>query len=1536
MELENNIYKPNKTKRKLVEELNCDQIEENREKSKILSIQQKDIIKNSLQKSKKNNYIKKKEENLSNVIKNQKNKNNKKINLIKELNITKFSQPIKKINLLINVLFLINSFMLIFANEYYEMRKYTFLNEITIKISGSEIQNILNENFSYKPDEIYIEGISYPIDEQNRLMNLANDEANITMKWNYSLTNCSFMFYGLSNIKEIDLTYFDLSQVISMNSMFGECYNLEYIKFNNNIENKLSVNDMSYMFENCLSLKYLDLSNFDTSLVTTMAYTFWNCISLTSLNLNGFNTSQVTDFMGTFINCNSLISLDLSSFDTSIARIMYMMFFNCSSLTSLNLSNFKTSNVYIMTGMFGECSKLISLNLSNFDTSAVMLMASLFSNCTQLAYLDISNFNMDKALVSSEMFLNCNNLQYINISNFIGNNNNNFFEGILENITYCFNSENEIPEFIEELKSKKCSINDCSDDWKIKTKKIIPEKDMCVYDCSIESDFLYEFNKTCYNDCPEGTYLSNENNKCIIICGEDLPFEMNDECVPKCNSIDFFNNICKINKQNINVKELMIDTILKEISDDSMDVLLSKVLNDEKKDYFVKNNNTEIFHITSLNNQKNSEYNNNISIIDIGECENILKELYEIDSAESLIIFKTDFYINNYSIPIIEYEIFHPQTKAKLNLNYCSQTKMKIYLPVTEIDEEKLYIYDPNSDYYKDKCYPYTSECGNDDTLEERKNKFNNNYLSLCENNCKYDGYNENTKMVLCACTFKSEFMKLSDIISKKDELLYYNFPLETDNLFTNSYSDESFNTNNNMNSDSNSEIVSLDELKECLFKSKITKECKDSIEFEDLINQNYMPVNSKDSIDKVFGLFQDQLKNKTINANQSKVIEGEDVIFHMTTTEQKATNNKISHIDFDECEKVLQEKYEIKEPLIIISVDIKRNDTISTQVEYQVFNPNTLEQLNLSFCENVKIDIYTPLNLDPETYNLAKQLKDQGYDLFNSSDDFYNDICSTFNSENDTDIILNDRRKDFYNSNITLCEDNCQYDGFDIDSLKVKCHCGIKPTVNSDTSKVKFSPNTILENFYNFEKYANIKIVTCYNLVFNLSRLKKNYGSYSIIIIGILFIISMIIIYATIYKKTNDILKNIFFDSLSLNKQKHNKNKNQISSKKKFKKNKKKRKSKKKKKSKNKTDNNKLLNSNSEQIKKSINNPNKKLKKNNNINNKISNIKIINKKNLNKPDENSKQLFYMKNTVNTTNEKIILKNSPRKSKNKLKNTNINGIYIFSNEINNYGNCLIIKNNKSIEKEKINYFDKIIDLVPKDRRYKYFIDDELNSLGYEYALNIDTRSYCQVYYSLLRQNHLIIFTFCVKNDYNIFLLKFALFLITVSLFLFMNALFFEDDSLHKLYEDQGKYNFLYQIPKILYSTIVTQIISSLLEKLSLSQDDILNIKENYNLKEINNEVKKVIKYITIKCILFFIVGIILLFGFWYYLSAFCAVYYNTQTPLINDNIASFLTSMLYPFLLDLIPVIFRIISLRNKMKCLYIFSKILIKIIGIL
>ena len=192
---------------------------------------------------------------------------------------------------------------------------------------------------------------------------------------------------------------------------------------------------------------------------------------------------------------------------------------------------------------------------------------------------------------------------------------------------------------------------------------------------------------------------------------------------------------------------------------------------------------------------------------------------------------------------------------------------------------------------------------------------------------------------------------------------------------------------------------------------------------------------------------------------------------------------------------------------------------------------------------------------------------------------------------------------------------------------------------------------------------------------------------------------------------------------------------------------------------------------------------------------------------------------------------------------------------------------------KEGQDKDINIIDKIIKYFPKEERSQFFKEDELNDLEYNYALKIDFRNYFQFYFSLLKQTHLIIFTFFVINDYNIFLLKLSLFLISFSLFFFMNALFFNDDSMHKIYEDKGKYDLFYQIPQTLYSTIISQIISSLLELLSLSQDEMLDIKSE-GMKKINVKIIKLIKCIKIKCSIFFAIGIILLFSFWYYLSVF--------------------------------------------------------------
>ena len=304
---------------------------------------------------------------------------------------------------LIYLMIIIYLFLPVLANIHYEMRKYSFLNEITIKIIGTDTQNILYENYTFHPDEIYIQSNSYIIDEKNRIMNLIDDENYITMKWNYKVTNCMRMFDGLLNVTEIDLTNFDLSEVTVMNMMFRNCNNLEYIKFNNS-KSEMIVTDISNMFDHCISLKTLDLSNFNSSQVSNMISTFSNCWSLSSLNLNGSNTSSVVYFVQAFYNCISLTSLDLSSFDTSKAWMMNLMFYNCSSLISLNLLNFKTSKVHSFLGMFGQCSNLISLDLSNFDISSAASISNLFINCSRLISLDISNFNTLKSMSLNNFF----------------------------------------------------------------------------------------------------------------------------------------------------------------------------------------------------------------------------------------------------------------------------------------------------------------------------------------------------------------------------------------------------------------------------------------------------------------------------------------------------------------------------------------------------------------------------------------------------------------------------------------------------------------------------------------------------------------------------------------------------------------------------------------------------------------------------------------------------------------------------------------------------------------------------------------------------------------------------------------------------------------------------------------------------------------------------------------------------------------------------------------------------------------------------
>jgi hypothetical protein len=224
-------------------------------------------------------------------------------------------------------------------------------------------------------------------------------------------------------------------------------------------------------------------------------------------------------------------------------------------------------------------------------------------------------------------------------------------------------------------------------------------------------------------------------------------------------------------------------------------------------------------------------------------------------------------------------------------------------------------------------------------------------------------------------------------------------------------------------------------------------------------------------------------------------------------------------------------------------------------------------------------------------------------------------------------------------------------------------------------------------------------------------------------------------------------------------------------------------------------------------------------------------------------------------------------------------------------------------------------------------------DFELNDLEYLEAIELDKRQFAQIYWSLLRREHIILFTFFSWNDYNIIYVKLARFFFLIGTDMAMNVVFFFDESMHKIYLNYGKYDFVQQIPQIMYSTAISQLLEVFLCFLSLTDKYFYKIKSLKNDENIKEQILLIFKCVKIKLIIFFVFTFILFAFYWYFVSAFCAVYQNTQITFIKDSASSFLTGLLYPFVLYLIPSVLRILSLsdikKKRFKFVYKLSDII-------
>ena len=341
---------------------------------------------------------------------------------------------------LISFLILIKSTLYIFGKP---LPKFQRNKNNKKSLSENENKNLSKEDdyydsymiLKFKKDLDYPKGfkneyrkdISFIINRENNSKLKSDAKLNINkifeieIHFNKAVKNLRSFFdkdedKNIFYLASIDLSNFDSSLVTNLGRMFYGCYSLESINFSN--FNTSLVTNMWSMFNGCSSLKSIDLSTFNTSLVKDMGFMFNMCNSLTSLNLSNFNTSSVNYMASMLSTCGSLKSIDLSNFDTSRVTDMDWMFFSSDSLVSLNLSNFNTTLVKSMRTMFGFCSSLIFIDLSNFNTTLVTNMERMFYKCDSLKFLDISKFNMINCVLYDEMFSNIDSIKFLNLYNF--------------------------------------------------------------------------------------------------------------------------------------------------------------------------------------------------------------------------------------------------------------------------------------------------------------------------------------------------------------------------------------------------------------------------------------------------------------------------------------------------------------------------------------------------------------------------------------------------------------------------------------------------------------------------------------------------------------------------------------------------------------------------------------------------------------------------------------------------------------------------------------------------------------------------------------------------------------------------------------------------------------------------------------------------------------------------------------------------------------------------------------------------------------
>ena len=549
------------------------------------------------------------------------------------------------------------------------------------------------------------------------------------------------------------------------------------------------------------------------------------------------------------------------------------------------------------------------------------------------------------------------------------------------------------------------------------------------------------------------------------------------------------------------------------------------------------------------------------------------------------------------------------------------------------------------------------------------------------------------------------------------------------------------------------------------------------------------------DQIEK--GYFED-IFSSAVEENETFIQKENNITYQISTVSSQYSTN-LSTVGLEECESILKKVYSLdkNETLVLLKLEHEVENSKIPIIEYQLFSKNGTK-LDLSYCNKTEQIVSIPVKIN----------EDEEF-IHNPNSDFYQDKCYTYTTEYDTDLSSYDRKNNYNEKYLALCEKGCTYKGYNKTNKRVNCECKTKFSFpNPELLLEEIDVKELLNRFIDFKKlFFNVYVITCYKQLFSSKGLKKNSANsinMAIFVAGGLFTILFCVLgYKSFRKKINKIISE------------------------------------------------------------------KKLK-------------------INQKQDNSANLDLK--SITTIEQDFKVDKLSKNDSNDNKNSNSN---LHRNLYDDYN------------------------------------DYEITDFEYDEAKEKDL-SYYEIYRSMIKTSHIFISTFLVNDDYNSTEIKICLFIFWLSIGFATNALFFNDSTLHKIYEDKGDYDYIYQLPFTIYSAIISFFMTKLLTLFGIVENSIAKkVKDINSSKNPERELDKIgeIKdcLCSIKCkfIIFFSLIIFLFLLFWYYSSCFCAVFPNTQIPLIKDTARSYAQSLIVPLFLVLIPTTMKYCSLPKKGKVKY-------------